>query len=185
MKANVLVRSAVLASIAMAMCCFEGCSKKEVKASVLPQPEPVKETAATVVPVAPKPAIDSAAMFEALMRQVLQNIYFDFDKYNLRSDAIDQLTAIGRILMEHNGVCIMIEGHCDERGTSEYNMGLGLNRAMAAKKWLVAFGIADSRIQTTSYGKERLAVEGCTDDSCHQKNRRCEFKMVSSGMASF
>jgi peptidoglycan-associated lipoprotein len=185
MKTNILIRPAIFVIVISLLCFYDGCSKKEIKVSVLPQAETVKETTAAAIPAVPKPAIDSAAMFEELMRRVLQNIYFDFNKYDLRTDVIDQLAAIGRILREHQGVVIMIEGHCDERGSSEYNMGLGLNRAMAAKKWLVAYGIADSRIETTSYGKERLAVEGCTDDACHQKNRRDELKTVSSAMASF
>jgi peptidoglycan-associated lipoprotein len=160
------------------------CSKKQVQVS-LPQPEPVKETIAATPPVQPEPAVDSAAIVEALVRQALQNIYFDLDNYILRTDATDQLTAIGKVLMEYPGVSIIIEGNCDERGSSDYNMGLGDNRARAAKKWLVAYGIADSRIETTSYGKERLAVEGCIDEPCHQKNRRCEFKIVSSGIRSY
>ena len=159
------------------------CSKKQVQVS-LPEPEPVKETPAAPPPE-PKPVVDSAAIIAAHMRDVLQNIYFDFNRYNLRNEATDQLTVIGRALIEHPGISIVIEGHCDERGSSDYNMGLGENRAVSTKQWLVAYGIAETRIQTTSYGKERPAVEGCFDEACHQKNRRCEFRMLSSGVISY
>ncbi|MBN2188948.1 MAG: OmpA family protein [Chitinispirillaceae bacterium] len=161
-----------------------GCSKKTVQVSPLPEPVTVKEAVSVVAP-AVSASIDSAAILEALMREVSQNIYFDFNKSNLRADAIGQLTAIGRVLMDHQSFSITIDGHCDERGTSEYNMGLGENRAIAAKNWLVAYGIADSKIQTNSYGKERHAVEGCTEEYCYQKNRRGEFKMVSYRVASY
>jgi peptidoglycan-associated lipoprotein len=180
-KHFVSVTISVAAGIAIIL---GGCSKKTVQVSPLPEGAPVKETVSAVAQIAPEP-IDSAAIFEALMREALQNIYFDFNQYNLRSDAIGQLTLIGRILMEHQSVSITIDGHCDERGSSEYNMGLGENRADATKKWLVAYGIAGSKLQTNSYGKERHAVEGCTEENCYQKNRRCEFKMISFKMASY
>ncbi|MBN1129254.1 MAG: OmpA family protein [Chitinispirillaceae bacterium] len=177
----IFVVSAVV--IAGVFFCLSGCTKKEIKTTVLPQPEPVKDTvAAEVLVPAPEPEIDSAAIIDALLRQALQNIYFDFNNFDLKTEALNQLTAIGSVLLEHQNIIIMIEGFCDERGSSEYNVGLGENRAKAAKKWLVAYGIADSRIQTTSYGKERLAIEGCVDETCHQRNRRCEFRMISSGI---
>jgi peptidoglycan-associated lipoprotein len=182
MKRKVYVFRAAAIVLAAVFFYMNGCAKKEVKVSVLPEPEPVLDTAVTEVipPVEPEPAVDSAALLESRLQQAQQNIYFNFNKYNLRTDALDQLTAVGRVLLEHPNVSIMIEGHCDERGSSEYNMGLGENRAKAAKQWLVSYGIADSRIQTTSYGKERPAVEGCFDEPCHQRNRRCEFNRVFS-----
>jgi peptidoglycan-associated lipoprotein len=161
-----------------------GCSKKTVQVSSFPEGAPVKETVSVATPIAAGP-IDSMAILEALMREALRNIYFDFNEYRLRTDATGQLNIIGKILMEHQNVSILIEGHCDIRGSSDYNMALGENRANATKKWLVAYGIADSKIRTNSYGNERLAVEGCADETCYQKNRRCEFKMDSFKMASF
>jgi peptidoglycan-associated lipoprotein len=154
-----------------------GCSKKVVKVSV-PEPTPVVLPETPVAAPPAPPAVDSAAIIAAQMRDALQNVYFDLDKVYLRQDALDRLRIIGKALMDHRKVVISIEGHCDERGSSEYNIGLGENRAKAVKSWLVAYGIADSRMSTTSYGKERPAAYGCTDDPCHQKNRRCEFKMA-------
>jgi peptidoglycan-associated lipoprotein len=149
-----------------------GCSKKITQVATLPveepKPEPIPE------PVAPPP-VDSSAILADLMRSALQNIYFDFDTYVLRPAAIERLSIIGKLLLEHEKITIVIEGHCDERGSSDYNMALGEQRAQAAKRWLVGYGIAESRIQTTSYGKERLAALGCSDDPCHERNRRCEF----------
>ncbi|MDD5674372.1 MAG: OmpA family protein, partial [Chitinivibrionales bacterium] len=72
-----------------------------------------------------------------------------------------------------------VEGNCDERGSAGYNMGLGENRARVVKEYLVSYGIPASRIEITSYGKERPAVPNCTDDPCHAKNRRDEFKVLS------
>jgi peptidoglycan-associated lipoprotein len=157
-----------------------GCSKKTVQVSPFPERAPVKET----VSIAAEP-IDSMAILDALMREALQNIYFDFDEYRLRADATGQLEVIGKILMEHQNVSIMIEGHCDKSGSSEYNMALGENRANVTKKWLVAYGIADSKIRINSFGKEQLAVENCASETCSQKNRRCEFKTDFVKIASF
>jgi peptidoglycan-associated lipoprotein len=151
---------------------YTGCSKKVTQVATTPveepKPEPIPE------PVVPPP-VDSSAIIAGLIRDALKTIYFDFDKYDLRPDAVDRLTIIGKLLLERQGVSIAIEGHCDERGSADYNMALGEKRAVAAKNWLVYYGIAENRITTTSYGKERLAALGCTDDPCHERNRRCEF----------
>ncbi|MBN1131341.1 MAG: OmpA family protein [Chitinispirillaceae bacterium] len=151
---------------------FSGCSKKVTQVATLPveepEPEPIPE------PVIPPP-VDSSAIIAGLLRDALRNIYFDYDRSDLRPDAIERLTIIGRLLLERSKVIITIEGHCDERGSSDYNMALGEQRARAAKSWLVTYGIEESRVQTTSFGKERLASFGCSDDGCHQQNRRSEF----------
>ena len=84
-----------------------------------------------------------------------QMIHFDFDKYNLRADAIEGLNQNAKVLMENPETKIRIEGHCDERGTVEYNLALGEKRASAAKDYLIKLGISASRIETISYGKER------------------------------
>ncbi|MBN2035504.1 MAG: OmpA family protein [Chitinispirillaceae bacterium] len=151
---------------------FGGCQKKTTQVATVPveqpEPEPIPE------PVV-EPPVDSSAIIAGLIREALKNIYFDFDRADLRPDAIDRLTIIGRLLLERQSIVITIEGHCDERGSADYNMGLGEKRAQAAKQWLVAYGVSDSRLSTTSYGKERLAAMGCTDEMCHEQNRRCEF----------
>lgn len=107
-----------------------------------------------------------------------QMIHFDFDKYNLRSDAIGVLNQNAKVLMENPEVKIRIEGHCDERGTVEYNLALGEKRASAAKDYLVKLGISPPRIELISYGKER-PLDLNSNEGAWAKNRRDDFKIIS------
>ncbi len=104
----------------------------------------------------------------------LKDIYFDFDRYDLRADARETLKANWDWLKANPAAQVQIEGHCDERGTTEYNLALGAKRAQAAKDYLVTLGVAAERLSTISYGKE-LPV--CTEhtEECWQKNRRDRF----------
>jgi len=159
-----------------------GCSKKVTKIEA-PLPEP-KPSAVAPEPEKPKPQPPVEQFvpvdLDAQMREILQTVYFDFDKYDLRPDAIDVLGKIAGFLQEHKTVRLLAEGHCDERGSSEYNMGLGENRAKAVKKYLTSYGIAADRLETTSYGKERLVKLNCgADDNCAQANRRVEWKALA------
>jgi peptidoglycan-associated lipoprotein len=155
-----------------------GCTKKTTK--IEPLPEPVKPPVVAPEPTPPPVEEFVPIDLDAQLREVLQTVYFDFDKYDLRPDAINSLGKIGAFLQEHKTVRLLTEGNCDERGSSEYNMGLGENRAKAVKKYLVSYGIAADRIETTSYGKERLARMNCgSDDSCNEKNRRAEWKALA------
>jgi peptidoglycan-associated lipoprotein len=101
-------------------------------------------------------------------------IYFDYDKYNLTGKAISTLSENAEILMNNPQLEITIQGHCDERGTDEYNLALGEKRAQAARDFLVNFGIAKSRISVISYGEERPVDPG-HDEEAWAKNRRAEF----------
>jgi peptidoglycan-associated lipoprotein len=129
-----------------------------------PPPPPVQE--------APKVTIDVA------IASNVQDAYFDYDKTDIRSDARDVLSrnaaALKSILADFPNASIVIEGHCDERGSAEYNLGLGDRRASAAKEFLQGLGVPVDRLKTISYGKERPQ---CTeqDESCWQKNRRVHF----------
>lgn len=107
-------------------------------------------------------------------------INFDFDRSDLRDDARAALDAKVPILLANTSVTIRIAGHADERGSSEYNLALGQRRAAAAKRYLVERGVAESRIETTSFGEERPA---CTDsnETCWAQNRRDEFEMTAGG----
>ena len=104
-----------------------------------------------------------------------QDIYFDYDKNDIRGDGRETLTkdadVIKRILSADPGFTIVIEGHCDERGSEEYNLALGDRRALAVKEFLVTLGVPDGRLKTISFGKERPV---CTDENeaCYQRNRR-------------
>jgi peptidoglycan-associated lipoprotein len=108
----------------------------------------------------------------------VQDAYFDYDKSDIRSDAQAVLTqdaaALKSILADFPGASITLEGHCDERGSAEYNLGLGDRRASSAKDFLVQLGVAADRLKTISYGKERPV---CTesDETCWQKNRHVHF----------
>jgi peptidoglycan-associated lipoprotein len=103
-----------------------------------------------------------------------ENIYFDFDESAIREDARPVLLVIASYLKNNPKFKLIIEGHCDERGTSEYNMALGQRRADATRAWLLNLGIPASRMTTVSYGKERPMVEG-HDEAAWSKNRRAVF----------
>ena len=109
----------------------------------------------------------------------LKDIYFDFDRYDLRSDARETLKANAEWLKQNPAATVQIEGHCDERGTAEYNLALGAKRAQVAKDYLTTLGISAQRLSTISYGQE-LPV--CTEhnEECWQKNRHDRF-VIKSG----
>jgi len=104
----------------------------------------------------------------------VQDIFFDYDTYDIRGDAQATLSRDASYLVSHPGVKILIGGYCDERGSNEYNLALGQNRADAAKNALVTAGVAANRIRTVSYGKEKpFCME--TSEACYQQNRRGHF----------
>jgi len=112
-----------------------------------------------------------------LFAQNVQDAYFDLDKSDLRDDARNALTKDAEFLRSYPQAHISIEGHCDERGSTEYNLGLGQRRAEAAKNFLISLGISGDRIETTSWGKERPF---CTEhnEECWQQNRRAHFVLA-------
>ena len=108
----------------------------------------------------------------------LKDITFDYDAYDLREDARATLRDNASWLQENQNARVEVEGHCDERGTVEYNLALGAKRARAVKEYLAALGIADARMTTISYGEELpLCYE--QSESCWQKNRRAHFVVRS------
>lgn len=108
----------------------------------------------------------------------LQTVYFDFDSFNLGSEARNALKSNGEWLKKNSSARVQIEGHCDEKGTNEYNMALGDRRANAAKSFLVKMGVSKSRIDTISYGEERPADPG-HDEGAWARNRRAAFILLS------
>ncbi len=108
----------------------------------------------------------------------LQTVYFDYDSSELKPQAKAKLETAADFLKRNPKVSVQIEGHCDERGTNEYNQALGERRALAARRYLISLGINLDRIFTISYGEERPAVEG-HDESAWKFNRRAEFKVTS------
>ncbi len=109
----------------------------------------------------------------------LATVYFDFDKYDLKSDARDALAANAEWLKSNPGIQIQIEGNCDERGTEEYNLALGERRANAVKSYLVSLGVDEARLFTISYGEERPADPGHNKEAW-AKNRRADFKTAAA-----
>jgi peptidoglycan-associated lipoprotein len=115
---------------------------------------------------------------ESRVQSDLQDVLFDYDSNNIRDDARNALSAdadaIKKIFSDFPTATINVEGHCDERGSAEYNLGLGDRRATSARDYLVQLGVPGDRLRTISYGKERPT---CTesDESCWQRNRRAHF----------
>jgi peptidoglycan-associated lipoprotein len=162
---------------------FGACSKKEA-----PKTEPVKaqqsvQKVEEKKPVAERPTLTEEEIFqnksiEQLNKdQVLKRINFDFDKYDIREDAKSILQTNANWMLRYKTTEILIEGHCDERGTDEYNIALGEKRADSAKKYMTSLGISDKRIRIISYGKNKPLVTGHDEDSFAQ-NRRGEFIIV-------
>ena len=130
-------------------------------------------------PPPPPPAVTvPKATVEQRLGSDVQDAFFDYDKSELTADARDALTrdaaALKAILAEFPNAVIMVEGHCDERGSAEYNLGLGDRRASSAKEFLVQLGVPADRLKPISYGKERPQCTESTE-ACWQKNRRAHF----------
>ncbi|MDX1630638.1 MAG: peptidoglycan-associated lipoprotein Pal [Thermoanaerobaculia bacterium] len=118
---------------------------------------------------------DLPALNEEIRQQgLIGDIFFDYDEYSLRAEARDRLAKNAEFMSEHPELLFTIEGHCDERGTNEYNLALGDRRANAAKDYLVSLGVDGDRLRTVSYGEERPFCEQ-DNESCYQLNRRAHF----------
>jgi peptidoglycan-associated lipoprotein len=161
------------------------CSKKPpIQAAPAPAPTPAPTMApATPVPVPtpPTPTVTEVTVTDRTLAEIsgyLKPVFFDYDQADIRPDAKDALSSDAEFLRKWPTLRVTIEGHCDERGTREYNMALGQRRAGAAKDYLVSLGIDASRLLGVSYGKERPF---CTDhnEDCWQKNRRAHFVVTA------
>ncbi|MDZ7363592.1 MAG: peptidoglycan-associated lipoprotein Pal [candidate division KSB1 bacterium] len=160
----------------MSLLVWAGCSGSKKTVQTQASEEPASRVTRAPEPAAPayqpkeetKPATESAVPF------VLQTIYFDFDRYELTPEALQTLADNARVLKAHPDARVMIEGHCDERGTVEYNLALGDKRAKAAKDYLISLGVNPAQISTISYGKER-PVDTRSTEEAWARNRRAEF----------
>ena len=132
------------------------------------------QVAAAAPPAAPPTAQPNIS---DLFDQNVKDAFFDLDKSDLRDDARAALTADAEFLRSYPDVKVSIEGHCDERGSEEYNLGLGQRRADAVKNYLVSLGISGDRMTTMSWGKEHPFC-GEHNEDCWQQNRRGHFVMV-------
>ncbi len=102
-------------------------------------------------------------------------VYFDFDRSDVKASEQPKLEALAKIMEENPTYAVRVEGSCDERGSPEYNRGLGQRRAESVRSSLVSLGVAEARIDTLSNGSEKPAVPGAADENGHAKNRRAEF----------
>jgi len=147
------------------------CSKKQVKQEAPPAAAVPEESDLNAKEFVEPSNIDPA------LAKIFKDIYFDFDRFNLKPEAKKTLDGIAEWLKSNSSYRVLIEGHCDERGTNEYNLALGERRANSAKSYLIGLGIAEKRISTISYGEEKPQ---CTEhnEGCWSKNRRGHFLLA-------
>ncbi len=183
-------RNLMIAAFAAISLLGAGCAKKKVAvapppppaapaaAVSAPKPAPAPVRAAVAPPMAtPAPHYPNAATrarIDELLAKI-EDAYFDYDKATIRPDAVKALeadsTELRDILAQYPDYKLTIQGHCDERGSAEYNLALGDRRAVAAKDYLVEVGIPGDQLSVISYGKERPVCTEQTED-CWQRNRR-------------
>jgi peptidoglycan-associated lipoprotein len=143
-------------------------------------PEPVVEP----TPVPPEPSIAGAdtmsdrSLDDINKQSPLQPVFFDFDSAEISAEGQKTLSADAEVLKRYNTWVVSIEGHCDERGTAEYNLALGERRALAARTYLVSLGIAPERLRTVSYGKE-FPFDPNHSEEAWAKNRRSHFVVTA------
>jgi len=161
--------SVALIGLCIVLALAPGCSsRKKVSSEAQIEPPPTESTPPSTTDngaIPPPPAETTSE------RLALEDAFFDFDDFSLRQDAKSALEKDGKYLEKNSATKVVIEGHCDERGSVEYNLALGEKRARAAKDYLVSYGIPGGRLTTISYGKERPFDSG-HDESAWAKNRR-------------
>lgn len=168
---------------------FVGCPKKKpAPTPTIEEPVETTEPSEDIsAPTPPPPVRDQTedpfsedietANRAAYEQGLVGDVYFDFDRFELKSEARERLARNAEFMKDHPEFVFRIEGHCDERGTAEYNLALGEKRANAASDYLMSLGIPASRFQSISYGEERPQ---CTDsaESCWWRNRRAHFVII-------
>lgn len=158
--------------VAVALLVTTDCGKKPAP-EIMPEEEEIIEPVEEISPPEEVETTEEQPDEDAISL-LLKDIHFDYDDDSLRPGEKDILNGNAQVLLDNMWVNVVIEGHCDERGTVEYNLALGERRALAAKRYLVSYGIDPSRISIISYGKERPVAFGSTEDAW-AKNRRAHF----------
>lgn len=192
MRKKIMTSLIAMAFVCSALLLMTSCAKKQVQVSeaVKPKTEVTKDDEAAKRAAAEAEARAKEAERQARLRELEKakkfaeeirafedaSIYFDFDKSGLKPEAKANLTQKADWLQKNMAYSVNIEGHCDERGTSEYNLALGERRAYSAKKFIEALGVSQDRISTISYGEERPADPG-HDEEAWAKNRRDAFNL--------
>lgn len=145
-----------------------------------PEPESFMEAAPAPEPFmepAPEPMIEEARLFQPRVDVHLEDIHFSFDQFDLDETSKQVLRNNANLLRDNPEMRVEIQGHCDERGTNNYNLGLGERRVMSTKKFLTALGIESHRLNTISYGEEKPFCFDNNDD-CWRQNRRSHFMVI-------
>jgi peptidoglycan-associated lipoprotein len=163
---------ALAALLVLTACAKKPISDESTSAVALPSAETSGESQASAEPQ--EAAAPSAAVITSLDGTKLKSVYFQYDSTILTAEARQALEDNAAWLKSNPEVKVTIEGHCDERGSDEYNFALGENRAVAVKNYLSGLGVAADRLATISYGEERPATEG-HDETAWTQNRRTEF----------
>ena len=157
----------IVASLVLSIAC-----KKKVPEATEPAPAPVVEEAPKVVKATPAHVEEMAANFNL--------VFFELDGSDLNAESKAALDSNVKIMQSHPDLKVEIQGHADERGTTDYNLALGQRRANAVRTYMTSIGVAPSRLQVVSYGEEKPRVEG-SNESSWSKNRRCEFRITWGG----
>ncbi|MFQ5851157.1 MAG: peptidoglycan-associated lipoprotein Pal [Candidatus Binatia bacterium] len=171
----------VFGFIFVAFLTLTGCTPAPVSKRELSSParqRPTREARESISPSSLE-AFRRGEEIPASQSDPIKDVYFDFDRYSLRPDARETLKVSAEWLRAHPSVRVEIEGHADERGTNEYNLGLGVKRAQAAKDYLATLGISPSRMSTVSYGEELPVCRRRTEE-CWQENRRAHSVVISA-----
>jgi peptidoglycan-associated lipoprotein len=165
----------VLLLVTLALVAFTGCSKKP---PVVTETAPVEQPVEVVKPAPiPEPEAPTGPDYANLdpSQYGIEDVFYGYDKYDLDDVAMGALTKNARILKEA-GVTLMVAGHCDERGTIEYNLALGEKRAQAVRDYLVSLGVPTGQLRVTSYGESRPFVQGSNEEAW-AANRRAHFAL--------
>ncbi len=169
-------------SMVMTACAKKAPQTSEVTAAPVAPPAPATDVNAQARPAVVDPTEkdplkdpDLARLNDYLAKQgLLGDVFFEYDKADLRDDARARLASNADWLRSHPEFEVTIEGHCDERGTNEYNLALGARRSGSARDYIVSLGVAAGRIRSISYGEERPQCSSATE-SCWAMNRRAHF----------
>ncbi|MCX7913895.1 MAG: peptidoglycan-associated lipoprotein Pal [Thermodesulfovibrionales bacterium] len=188
----------IIALILVFSLIIAGCSQKKVapspETSILPQDQTTRKDEISkpsitdeVRKITPKEVITERELTRAQpadiesvikeMQTKLKDVYFEFDRYDLSEEAKITIRELAEFLKKNKGLKVIIEGHCDERGTNEYNLGLGDRRAQTVKNYLLSLGIPSKNIETVSYGEERPVCKE-SHEACWSKNRRAHFVLI-------
>jgi peptidoglycan-associated lipoprotein len=185
MKRNLKIAGIVLLVLSLSFVFMAGCAKKEVvkEETLMAKEEKAAEAQAAEKEALSKEQEEAQAALEARERLLqeaaaFEDVYFDFDKYDLKPEARETIREHADWLLNNVDFQVILEGHCDERGTREYNLALGERRSESVRDYLLNLGIDTERLTTISYGEE-LPLDPTHTEEAWAKNRRVHFVVVT------